>query len=807
MKRFLRAKPSVIPILVWASALAVAVTGGLGSRHVIDDQNERLLQRSSAEAGSVLTNLFLGEEASLRALNGVAGPPSLHELQQYAKRLGPLGGPTVGLSTVFATPSGFTLGPDTIGEPRASVGVERTALAVRARTTQRMATAVIRDSAEAVLVFAVPGPATQSWVVLHETSISPNTPYPIQAGSPFSELRGSLYATASPSASSLVFSTETQPRLRGSAVRQVLPVGADTFVLFAQARSPLVGGFATSFPWLVFAGGLLAGLLATITTHVLSRRRDYAMQLVEERTSELTTSRAELQGMLTGGPTLVVKRTLDPARVTYVSPNIERLIGHTADDALKDNFFRDHAHPDDGPAFMDALARIRSGAEAAAHLEVRLRNGDGEYRWMALQVEPDQVIDRQVVSVTTYGVDVDGRHRALAALRDANDHLAEANEAKGAFLSRVSHELRTPLNAILGFGQLLEEDATTDEQRAYVGQILDGGRHLLQLVNEVLDLSTLESGRLRLTTETVNPGRLVLECVQLMKPISSEAGITVSVNNAAVDRLVAADPKRFAQVVLNLLSNAIKYNRRGGSVEVDVAATSREVVSVEIRDTGFGIPSDHLERVFVPFERLGANRNEVEGVGVGLALARQLARAMAGDITVTSIVGSGSTFRFELPLLVGRRAGIVDALSQDEPQEHARRVIHIENNLINLRLVEHALAKQGEFSVVPSMSGSLGLELARLHRPELVIVDLDLMDMTAEAMLHELRAEGSTVGIPVVVLYTNDLSERRKAGLLTAGAAVCIQTPINMSELVTVLHDVLAPESLAAAQRSRRARF
>lgn len=589
-------------------------------------------------------------------------------------------------------------------------------------------------------------------------------------------------------------------RLRPNVIPALVATAA---VAVAIADGLLTRHIAHSARWFVFGGALLMGLVATVTSHILSRRGDFALRLVDERTAELTeamaaltATRCELEGMVTGGPTLVVKRTLSPPRVTYVSPNIERLLGHSVASAMREGFFSNQGHPEDVPRFMEVLDKIGSGERLAATLEVRIRNGDGNYRWLSLQVGPDEVCDGRVVSIIAYGIDVDDRHRALEAQRDAHQLAAAANQAKSTFLSRVSHELRTPLNAILGFGQLLDADDVTDEQRESVGHILAGGRHLLQLVNEVLELSTLESGQMRLTVESINPGALVRECVTLITPATDAACLTVSVEDHATNYIVRADPQRFKQVMLNLLSNAAKYNRVGGSITVTLKPRSSDAVSIAIRDTGYGIAASRLDQLFVPFERLGAERTDVEGIGLGLCLARQLARAMHGDVFVTSTAGRSSTFTVELPGVEDRQASALDSVAPHAAHGFARSVVHMEDNLINLRLVEHTLAKQGSFTVMPAMSGSLGLDLARVHRPELVLIDLNLPDMSAEAVMHELRSRIGTAAIPVIILSAQAISHERKAALCAAGAEACVEAPINIAEFGRIIHDALTTSFL-----------
>ena len=246
--------------------------------------------------------------------------------------------------------------------------------------------------------------------------------------------------------------------------------------------------------------------------------------------------------------------------------------------------------------------------------------------------------------------DVTAQEEVKRAMRLA-ENAERVSEAKTMFLSSVSHEIRTPLNAVLGFAQLLELDRTlTEKQRGRVGQILKAGSHLIALINDILDLSRVESGRLELTLETVEVGQFVDEIMEIAQPIAKEAGITVLEDVATQDDLVVfADRTRLRQVLLNLVSNAIKYNREGGSVTISCQPEARDRIMFSITDTGIGIPNDKLIDLFEPFERLGADQTRVTGTGIGLTICKRLIEMMNGEIGVESDPGVGSRFYFDLP--------------------------------------------------------------------------------------------------------------------------------------------------------------
>ncbi len=385
---------------------------------------------------------------------------------------------------------------------------------------------------------------------------------------------------------------------------------------------------------------------------------------------------------------------------------------------------------------------------------------------------------------------------ALARQRDAQRLAEDANRAKSEFLSRMSHELRTPLNAVLGFGQLLETDDLSGSQRDAVDHILKGGRHLLDLINEVLDISRIEAGELSLSPEPVLAAELVGDAVDLMRPLADQRGIQLVVDSSGVcDCYVFADRQRAKQVLLNLLSNAIKYNRPRGSVAVACEQSEATRLRIRVTDTGTGIPAERLGQLFIPFERLGAEHTREEGTGIGLALSKRLAEAMGGTLTAASTLGQGSTFTVELPRVEGpveryeRLNGGTRPVA--EPAARGQVVLHIEDNLSNLTLVERVLAQRPGVEVVAAMHGRLGLELAREHHPVLVLLDLHLPDLGGEQVLQRLRDDPATASIPVVIVSA-DATPGQIQRLLSAGAAGYLTKPIDVRELLRLVDEGVA---------------
>jgi CheY-like chemotaxis protein/anti-sigma regulatory factor (Ser/Thr protein kinase) len=368
----------------------------------------------------------------------------------------------------------------------------------------------------------------------------------------------------------------------------------------------------------------------------------------------------------------------------------------------------------------------------------------------------------------------------------------------------MSHELRTPLNAILGFAQVLEMDGLDLVQQASVDQILKGGRHLLTLINEVLDLSGIESGHLTISPEPVDVGTLVEEVIALVDSVATQYGVTLDPwSRPECHQYVLADQQRLKQVLLNLLANAIKYNRPGGSVRVSCGAAPENRVRLEVRDTGAGIPAEQLPRLFTPFDRLDAEQTMIEGTGLGLALAKRLMEAMDGSIGVDSMVGVGSTFWIDLPLaaaLIDQVDGIPGHASRipEEPLppvQPARILLSIEDNLANLRLMERVLSHRPELALLTAMEGHRGLELAKEHHPDLILLDLHLPDIQGDEILHALQADPATHETPVIMLSA-DANPRRRAELLAAGATAYLTKPLDIAQFLAVVDDTLATLAL-----------
>jgi len=449
-------------------------------------------------------------------------------------------------------------------------------------------------------------------------------------------------------------------------------------------------------------------------------------------------------------------------------------------------------HPDDLGVVLDSLAG-KPEAQPPAAYEFRVRLPDGSYRWLASRSAA--VLDEAGRPARRVGVNWDITESKNAEMARQQAALAERGiQAKSQFLSRMSHELRTPLNAVLGFTQLLQIEARKSgqaDQLAKLEHIRAAGDHLLSLINDVLDLSGLEAGEIRLSLQPVDLGTLVRQSLPLLQSLATQHEVVVETRRA--EGIALADPTRLRQVLINLLSNAIKYNRRGGRVSVETWAEGGEA-RLTVRDTGRGLTPAQIAELFEPFNRFGVEHEGIEGTGIGLTIVKTLVDGMGGRIAVASEPGRGTAFEVTLPVAAAPAtvaASSVETLPQPMPARVRSaaidgKILYIEDNHVNVILVEELVMSLGGLTIVSEATGTGGVRRAASFRPDLVLVDMQLPDFDGYEVLRRLRAEPATRSTPCVALSANAMSEDIERGL-AAGFAEYWTKPIDFGVFITAL--------------------
>ncbi|CAN5718652.1 hypothetical protein BH11PSE8_BH11PSE8_35730 [soil metagenome] len=539
---------------------------------------------------------------------------------------------------------------------------------------------------------------------------------------------------------------------------------------------------------------LVTGRTRRIETAVQERTAALEGEVREREVAEaaLRESEQRFRNILNSVPIGVVYSDLR-GKVIQANPGFCALTGYSEDELMRLGPL-DYTHPDDIAQDAELNAQLVRGHIPMYRLDKRYVAKGG--RIVRVRATVSMLRDahgqgRRIVAV----VEDITEHLRLEEAEHAREAAEASNRAKSEFLSRMSHELRTPLNAMLGFAQLLDLDQRhplADPQRPWIAQIQQAGWHLLEMINDVLDLSRIESGNLRLQTETLNLLEVLAASVSMVEGEAQRRRIDISQDLEPGSLTVVGDATRIKQILTNLLSNAVKYNADAGRIHILSRLRDGDMVEITVIDTGLGMTPQQMAELFQPFNRLGRERSGQEGTGIGLVISQRLAELMGGSLHARSVTGEGSSFILSLPLAtdIDTVRSDLDRLVPATPEYHRRIVHYVEDNETNVEVMRGILAQRPQVKLEVSVTGLDGLAAMRMNRPDLILLDMHLPDISGMELLRHLKADPSTAAIPIVVVSADALAQQIAAAF-EAGATHYLTKPVSVSELLAVLDELL----------------
>ncbi|WP_298832168.1 PAS domain S-box protein [uncultured Piscinibacter sp.] len=558
--------------------------------------------------------------------------------------------------------------------------------------------------------------------------------------------------------------------------------------------------------WLFSLVGLLGAAMLGALLLVVTGRSRRIETAVRERTAALQAevhereraqaalrdSEQRFRNILNTAPIGILYTDLH-GHVKQANPRFCELTGYTEEE-LQAMTSAQYTHPDDVAQDMDLSGRLVRGDLPMYRRQKRYVTRDGRTLWVQATVtllRDEYGQARRIVGV----VEDITEHLRLQEAETARERAEAANRAKSEFLSRMSHELRTPLNAMLGFAQLLELDRRqplSPDQRPWVAQIQQAGWHLLEMINDVLDLSRIESGNLKLQIEPVQLSELLAASLAMVDTEAKRRHLTVSTDLTDGTAVLLGDATRVKQILVNLLSNAVKYNADGGRVHVTSRLRPHDMVEIAVTDTGLGMTPEQLADLFQPFNRLGRERTSQEGTGIGLVISQRLAELMGGSLRARSLAGEGSSFILALPRAVEADTvpSNLDPLVTSSAEYHRRIVHYVEDNETNVEVMRGILAQRPQVQMDVSMNGESALRAIRARLPDLLLLDMQLPDMSGQELLRRLKTDRESADIPVVVVSA-DATRQQIEAAMAGGARLYLTKPVSVAELLAVVDDVL----------------
>ncbi|HEX7442184.1 MAG TPA: CHASE domain-containing protein, partial [Caldimonas sp.] len=551
----------------------------------------------------------------------------------------------------------------------------------------------------------------------------------------------------------------------------------------------------------LFATALLGAFLLTVTgrtrrIEIAVRQRTAALEAeVDEREiaeAALRDSEQRFRNILDNVPIGVVYTNV-AGDVIQANPRFCELTGYSEDELLSLSLL-DFTHPDDVAPEIQMVEQLVRGDIPMYRRNKRYITKASGTVWVQSSVSLLRDSQNQPWRVVGVVEDIT-EHLRLEEAEHAREAAEASNRAKSEFLSRMSHELRTPLNAMLGFAQLLELDQRhplTEAQKPWVVQIQQAGWHLLEMINDVLDLSRIESGNLRLQAETLNLADLLEASVAMVASEAQARALVISQDIGPGTAGVVGDATRVKQILTNLLSNAVKYNCDAGRIHIASRLSASDSVEIAVTDTGLGMTPRQMAELFQPFNRLGRERSVPQGTGIGLVISQRLAELMGGALKAKSVAGQGSSFILSLPRAIDPQTlrSDLDPL-QAAPAEYHHRIVHyIEDNETNVEVMRGILAQRPQVQMEVSIAGLDGLAAVRARRPDLILLDMHLPDISGLELLRHLKAGRDTLNIPIVVVSADALAHQI-SDALEAGAERYLTKPVSVGELLAVLDDLL----------------
>ncbi len=562
--------------------------------------------------------------------------------------------------------------------------------------------------------------------------------------------------------------------------------------------------------WLFSVVGLLGAAMLGALLLVVTGRARRIEAAVHERTAALQAevhereraqaalrdSEQRFRNILNTAPIGILYTDLH-GQVKQANPRFCELVGY-GEDELQTMQVAQYTHPDDLAQDVELSRRLVLGEIPMYRRQKRYVTQDGRTLWVQATVtllrdELGQA--RRIVGV----VEDITEHLRLREAETARERAEASNRAKSEFLSRMSHELRTPLNAMLGFAQLLEIDRRhplAADQRPWVAQIQQAGWHLLEMINDVLDLSRIESGNLKLQIEPLNLPELLSASLAMVDNDAKRRALTVSTELADGTGVLMGDATRVKQILVNLLSNAVKYNTDGGRIHVAARLRPHDMVEIAVTDTGLGMTTEQLGDLFQPFNRLGRERSAQEGTGIGLVISQRLAELMGGSLRARSIAGEGSSFILALPRAVEPDTvpSNLDPLVTASAEYHRRIVHYVEDNETNVEVMRGILAQRPQVLLEVSGTGADAMRSIHARQPDLILLDMHLPDTSGQQLLERLKDDPATADIPVVVVSADATARQIEAAML-AGASLYLTKPVSVQELLAAVDELLERSS------------